>query len=338
MSNLTNERNNNLENGISIRISPELFAKIKQLATKHPSTNLGFARLKNGLNVEKNGEHMEAVLNIEETSTTFELNFSTHLVDLICDHAVMAWPIMKSLLAIAKNMAKKISDLFPNASDMLEKNDARPIQIGDKVTFNYVVGDNPEIMTTSVIVGSGEFNKDVERDMTFFHNGSRFPVHINVLGTKQKATFDITDVEYLADLPHHHVDRNCIVVVKHSTSICSNSLGDDIKVRYLKYVFDKFGNLQSCANAISGNDLHLISDSVYSSIRGAQLGSTFKIFDDDITILKIVGIDTMANDLDIFEIISEDLHADREELVTTMESGHADFFIIKKDQTYDTDD
>lgn len=338
MSNFTNEKNNNLENGISIRISPELFAKIKQLATKHPSTNLGFARLKNGLNVEKNGEHMEAVLNIEETSTTFELNFSTHLVDMICDHAVMAWPILKRFLAIAKNMVKKISDLFPNASDVLEKNDARPIQIGDKVTFNYVVGNNPEIMTASVIIGSGEFNKDVERDMAFFHNGSRFPVHINVLGTKQKATFDITDVEYLADLPHHHVDRNCIVVVKHSTIIGPNVLGDDTAVRYLKYVFDKFGNLQSCVNAVSGNDLRLIGDSVYASIRGAQLGSTFKVFDDDITILKIVGIDTAANDLDIFEIISEDLHADREELVTTMEAGHADFFTIKKDQTDDTDD
>lgn len=336
MSNFTNERNNNLENGISIRISPELFAKIKQLVTKHPSTNLGFARLKNGLNVEKNGEHMEAVLNIEETSTTFELNFSTHLVDMICDHAVMAWPILKSFLAIAKNMVKKINDLFPNASDMLEKSDVRPIQIGDKVTFNYVVGDNPEIMTASVIIGSGEFNKDVERDMTFFHNGSRFPVHINVLGTKQKATFDITDVEYLADLPHHHVDRNCIVVVKHSTSIYPTVLGDDTEVRYLKYVFDKFGNLQSCVNAISGNDIQLIGDDVYTSIRGAQLGSTFKVFDDDFTILKIVGIDTATNDLDIFAIISEDLQADREELVATMEAGHADFFtIIKNDQTDD---
>ena len=335
MPNFTNERNNNLENGISIRISPELFAKIKQLATKHPSTNLGFARLKNGLNVEKNGEHMEAVLNIEETSTTFELNFSTHLVDMICDHAVMAWPILKSFLAIAKNMVKKISDLFPNASDMLEKNDARPIQIGDKVTFNYVVGDNPEIMTASVIVGSGEFDKDVEHDMTFFHNGSRFPVHINVLGTKQKATFDITDVEYLADLPHHHVDRNCIVVVKHSKSICSDTFGDGTKVRYLKYVFDKFGNLQSYTNAISGDDIHLIGDDVYASIRGAQLGCTFKVLDDDFTILKIVGIDTAVNDLDIFAIISEDLKADREELVATMNAGHADYFIIKKDQTDD---
>ena len=337
MSNFTNERNNNLENGISIRISPELFAKIKQLATKHPSTNLGFARLKNGLNVEKNGEHMEAVLNIEETSTTFELNFSTHLVDMICDHAVMAWPILKSFLAIAKNMVKKISDLFPNASDVvLEKNNARSIQIGDRVTFNYVVGNNPEIMTASVIIGSGEFNKDVERDMTFFRNGSRFPVHINVLGTRQKATFDITDVEYLADLPHHHVDRNCIVVVKHSTSIYPTVLGDDTKVRYLKYVFDKFGNLQSCVNAISGNDIQLTGDDVYTSIRGAQLGSTFKVFDDDFTILEIVGIDTAANDLDIFAIISEDLHADREELVATMEAGHADFFtIIKNDQTDD---
>lgn len=335
MSNFTNERNNNLENGISIRISPELFAKIKQLATKHPSTNLGFARLKNGLNVEKNGEHMEAVLNIEETSTTFELNFSTHLVDMICDHAVMAWPILKSFLAIAKNMVKKISDLYPNASDVLEKNDARLIQIGDKVTFNYVVGNNPEIMTASVIIGSGEFDKDVERDMTFFRNGSRFPVHVNVLGTRQKATFDITDVEYLADLPHHHVDRNCIVVVKHSTSICPTNFGGDTKVRYMKYVFDKFGNLQSCVNAISGNDLQLIEDEVYASIRGAQLGSTFKVFDDDFAILKIVGIDTAANDLDIVAIISEDLQTDREEIVTTMEAGHADFFIIKKDQTDD---
>lgn len=300
--------NPNLKNSITVHIDPELAKKIMGYTSKNPRTNLGLARvMEKKVEIESCGEHMEAIADVTN-GIDFTIKFSTGLINVICEHAMMAWPFVKGFSGIGKNLIKKLDEMFKDA--YTKDKEIPAIADGDIVRINYTIGTDPEVRSKEIIVGSGKFNHELEMALVGCRKGHIISTNIDVMGSSQKVFMDIMDVQHMADLEHVVVERNSATLVRiiHTERTLTEAVATN--VYYVKYIVDKYGNISATPEGeteLSQEDLNGYGNTIISKGIGDEVSFCDGILDNiQIKILKTVSAENEENYLNVAKLIAED--------------------------------